>query len=104
MKRPEAGVRVIRAFATGLVAAVVVAGAAGCGGQGGGSPTSSGVPTTVFGRQARELAVGIAAQRRGRDVAIQTTVFAQDGTRRQGLRVALAGDGDWTAARPCGAG
>src|SRR5262245_58934946 len=104
MKRPEAGVRVIRAFATGFLAAFLVAGVVGCGGGGGGRSPSDEVPTTVFGRQASELAVGIAAQRSGRDVTIRTTVLAQDGTARRGLRVAFAGAGGWAEAEPCGAG
>src|SRR4051812_562587 len=69
------------------------------------STTEVDAPTTVFGRQARELAVGIAARRRGADVELTTTVLGQDGTRRRGLRVAYAAAGDrWVEAEPCGPG
>ncbi len=91
---------------SGAAAAVMLA-ASGCGGGGGGgeAPAPPSVPTTVFGRQAHELAVGIAARRHGPSVEVTTTVLAQDGTRRRGLRVEISGSrGSWTGARPCGAG
>jgi hypothetical protein len=62
------------------------------------------VPTTVFGRQARELAVGVATQRRGQRVSVETTVLGQDGTPARRLRVAVASSGAWVASRSCGAG
>jgi hypothetical protein len=81
--------------------------AAGCGGGGDDEPAAPAaptVPTTVFGRQAKDLAVGVAAQRRGQKVSMRTTVIGQDGTMRRGLGVALQGNGAWVPARPCGAG
>jgi hypothetical protein len=82
------------------VAAVVAA--AGCGGAGAAKADTT-APTTVFGRQASELAVGIAATRHGRDADVSTTVLAQDGTGKRGLAVALAGRaGRWVPSRPCG--
>ena len=92
----------------GAAAAALLVVAAGCGGGAGdGEPTvpaAPTAPTTVFGRQARDFAVGVAAQRRGPKVSIRTTVLAQDGTPGRGLDVALQGAGAWVAARPCGAG
>src|SRR5262245_31476935 len=104
MKVPGVGVRVIQGFSRAALAAFVVVAAAGCGGGEGGEPAPPKVPTTVFGRQARDLAVGVAAQRRGQKVSIQTTVFAQDGTPKRGLHIAVRGSGGWVASRPCGAG
>jgi hypothetical protein len=77
---------------------------AGCGGGGGAETAAPEAPTTVFGRQARELAVGVAARRTGPKVALETTVLAQDGTPRRGLRVAVAGNGGWVASPACGPG
>ena len=86
----------------GLAAVSVVLAAAGCGG---GGSSANEPPVTVFGRQARELAVGVAAQRLGQTVGVTTTVLAQDGTGRENLRVALAGaHGGWVASEPCGTG
>lgn len=85
--------------------AVAVLSAAGCGGGDPAAPAVEDVPTTVFGRQARELAVGIATERRRDRVAVATTVLGQDGTRRRGLKVDVApANGGWRRARPCGAG
>src|SRR5262245_53783249 len=103
MKVPGVRVRVIQGFLRAALAAFVVVAAAGCGG-GGSEPAPPKVPTTVFGRQARDLAVGVAAQRRGQKVSIQTTVFAQDGTSKRGLDIALQGSGGWVTSRACGAG
>jgi hypothetical protein len=95
-----------RVLLCGAAALPLLVTATGCGGGGAGTATvADEVPTTVFGRQARELAVGIAAARRGRTVDVATTVLAQDGTRRPGLRVALAtGDSPWVPAPVCGPG
>jgi hypothetical protein len=109
MKRLRIAQRGSRPLLTGLTAAALLLAAAGCrGGERAGTTTTTAandVPTTVFGRQARELAVGVAARRRGQNVDVATTVLDQDGTRRRGLRVTLAAaDGGWVSARPCGAG
>jgi hypothetical protein len=94
-------IRVLQAF---LVVLMVVA-ATGCGGRGGGSPAAREAPTTVFGRQARDLAVGLAAQREGGKVDVTTTVLDQSGSGRRNLRVDLAAArGDWVSATPCGEG
>src|SRR4051812_23579143 len=86
-----------------LAAVAVVAVLAGCGG--GGSDRVSEPPTTVFGRQAEELAVGLAAQRRGTLLGVTTTVLDQSGSRRRNLKLDLAsGRGRWVAAKACGAG
>ena len=104
MKWARPVVPVPRVLSISVAAAVLLAAAAGCGGGGDGQKPAAEVPTTVFGRQARELAVGVAAQRRGSNVSMKTTVIDQDGTPRRGLRVAVAGDGGWSPARVCGAG
>ena len=92
----------------GAAALFLLVAAAGCGGGGDEDeptvPAAPSLPTTVFGRQVRDLAVGVAAQRRGEKVSIRTTVIGQDGTMRRGLGVALQGAGAWVPARPCGAG
>src|SRR5262245_26641856 len=104
MKGPRLRVRDVRAFLSFAVPVGLLVVAAGCGG-GGGSPTEAPtVPTTVFGRQARELAVGVATQRRGQRVSVETTVIGQDGAPARRLEVALASSGAWVAAHPCGAG
>jgi hypothetical protein len=105
MKRPTIARRRLVPL-WGAAALSLLVAATGCGGGGESTTTpAEEVPTTVFGRQARELAVGIAAERRGRHVDVATTVLAQDGTRRHGLRVALAArDGPWVPAPPCGPG
>src|SRR3954454_973156 len=104
MKRLRPVMRVLRLVPGVLAAAVVLLAAAGCGGGGGGEAAGPEPPTTVFGRQARELAVGIAAQRSGQDVSLETTVLLQDGTPANDLRVAAAGDGGWVASERCGKG
>jgi hypothetical protein len=95
-----------RILLCGALALPLLVAATGCGGGGAGTTTvADEVPTTVFGRQARELAVGIAAERHGQNVDVATTVLSQDGTRRRGLRVVLAaGDGAWAPAAACGPG
>ena len=101
MKRPRS------AFVPFVASAVAVAAlsAAACGGDDSAAPVVEKAPTTVFGRQARELAVGVATERRRDRVAVETTVLGQDGTRRRGLKVDVApATGGWTRARPCGAG
>lgn len=96
--RRRGGVPSRTAAVAAALAAVVLA---GCGGGGG----EAEAPTTVFGREARELAVGIAAQYSDATVDVQTTVLAQDGTGASGLTVELAGEGGpWIRARPCGEG
>jgi hypothetical protein len=76
---------------------------AGCGG--GGEPAASASPTTVFGRQARELALGIAAVRSGATVSVATTVLGQDGAGAKDLDVAVAADGGaWVGSKGCGSG
>ena len=104
MKRANGRVRVLRLFAGLAIPTALLLSAAGCGGGGGGSAAASEAPTTVFGRQARDLAVGVAAQRRGQKVDVRTTVLAQDGTPRRGLQVALASGGGWVPADSCGPG
>src|SRR4051812_36371356 len=100
--------RVARRPLVGLLQGVLAVGAllgvlAGCGG--GRSEQASEPPTTVFGRQAGELAVGLAAQRRGTLLDVTTTVLGQSGSGRRNLRLDLAsGRGGWVAAKPCGAG
>src|SRR6476620_4582476 len=101
MKRSRRRVRVVRAFSRFTALAALLVAAAGCGGGGGGDNAA---PTTVFGRQARELAVGVATQRRGQRVTVETTVLGQDGTPARRLRVAVASSGGWVASRACGAG
>jgi hypothetical protein len=88
----------------GAFAAFLLVAVAGCGGDGDPEPAAPKVPTTVFGRQARELAVGVAAQRRGQKVSIRTTVFNQNGSPRRNLDVGLQGAGGWVTSEPCGAG
>src|SRR4051794_9306075 len=104
MKDSGVDVRVVQGLLLGALAAVVLAAATGCGGGTDGEPAPPPVPTTVFGRQARDLAVGIAAQRRGQKVSIRTTVFAQDGTPKRGLDIAVRGAGGWEPSSACGAG
>src|SRR5215210_1683486 len=83
-------------------ASVAVAVTAGCSGE---KPDAIAPPTTVFGRQARELAVGVAAELSGESVSVATTVLAQDGTGRSDLDVALAaGSGGWVTSERCGDG
>ncbi|WP_028057776.1 copper resistance CopC/CopD family protein [Candidatus Solirubrobacter pratensis] len=63
--------------------------------------------TSVLGRQADELAVGIRASRAGDEVAIDATVLGRDGTGAGGLRVDVAEAAArprWSPARPCGDG
>jgi copper transport protein len=62
---------------------------------------------TVFGRQADELAVGIAATRVAGEVAVDATVLGRDGAGAGGLRVDVAQDAprpSWSHARLCGHG
>jgi hypothetical protein len=108
MKRSRTA-RAVRLLLWGGAAAAVLLGAAACGGGGGGTTsaptTETEVPTTVFGRQATELAVGIAARRRGTNVRLTTTVLGPDATPRRGLRVAYAtANGPWISASECGPG
>jgi hypothetical protein len=95
---------VARSTRSVLLLVTLAAGALAAGCSGGGETTGS--PSTVFGRQARELAVGIQALRRENRVEIDATVLAQDGSERSGLEVELgAGTGGaWAPAEPCGSG
>src|SRR4051794_24613519 len=104
MKRARPVVPAPGALLIGVAAALVLLAGAGCGGGGDEAKRADETPTTVFGRQARDLAVGVAAQRTGRDVAVETTVLNQDGTPGAGLRVAVSGAGGWAPSKPCGAG
>jgi hypothetical protein len=86
-----------------VAAALVLAAALLATGCGGGEKAET--PSTVFGREARELAVGIAAQRRGETVDVETTVLARDGSPLSGLKVELAGErGPWAETDACGKG
>jgi copper transport protein len=63
--------------------------------------------STVFGRQADELAVGIAASRSGDEVAVDSTVLGRDGAGAGGMDVAVAVAAPkprWSAAQACGDG
>jgi hypothetical protein len=72
---------------------------AGCGGD------STPTPTTVFGREARGLAVGISVQRDGGTAAVRAMVLGEDGNALPGLDVEFAPDGGpWARAEPCGKG
>jgi copper transport protein len=72
------------------------------------SPTAAAAAArTVFGRQADELAVGIAASRAGDEVAVDSTVLGRDGTGAGGMRVAVAvaaARPRWSPAQGCGDG
>jgi hypothetical protein len=95
----------LQAFGLGGAAAALVLTVllAGCGG--GGEPAASAAPTTVFGRQARELALGIAAVRNRGTVSVATTVLGQDGAGAKDLDVAVAaGSGAWMDSKACGSG
>jgi len=99
--KPAPGFKVQAIAAIGAVAAALAV--AGCGG--GSSKPAADVPTTVFGRQARELAVGVATRRHGETLNVATTVLGQDGSGSDGLDVALTvRDGAWVDATSCGKG
>jgi copper transport protein len=71
-----------------------------------GEPSSG--PTIVLGRQAGDLAVGIAATAAGGDrLAVDVSVIDPTGAPARGLTVAVATAADvprWTPATPCGSG
>jgi copper transport protein len=89
-----------------VIASLLLVSTAGCGGGGASAtPSATEAPTTVFGRQARELAVGVATTPRGQAVSVETTVLGQDGAGRSDLGVDVAGkDGRWIRSSGCGSG
>jgi hypothetical protein len=88
-----------------VIAGLALAASAGCGGRAGAMPSATETPTTVFGHQALELAVGVATQRQGAKVRVETTVLGQDGVGRSDLEVDVAaGEAHWVRSKPCGAG
>jgi copper transport protein len=66
-------------------------------------PALPGAPV-VFGRQAGDLAVGIAAAARDGRLGVEATVLGPDGLPAEGIDVAVAAGGPWQPLQPCGPG